>query len=77
MMESGQPIISAGRSKGRDAFRNITAPLKAPAAAGPEESSDEDPQPLRRTKSQLTLLLEKEKNRSTSHEHAAKRADNP
>ena len=77
MMESGQLTTSAGRGKGRDAFRNVTAPLKAPAAAGPEGFNDEDAQPLPRTKSQLTLLLEREKNRSTSHEHAAKRADKP
>ncbi|KAL2043988.1 hypothetical protein N7G274_003508 [Stereocaulon virgatum] len=68
MMESRQPTTSAGRGKGRDAFRNVTAPLKAPATAGPEEFSDDDPQPLPRTKSQLTLLLEREKNRSTTHE---------
>ena len=73
MMESGQPTSSAGRGKGRDAFTNVTAPLKAPAAAGP----DEDPQPLPRTKSQLTSLLERGKNRSTSQDEAAKKADKP
>lgn len=62
---SGQPTSSAGRGKGREAFTNVTAPLKAPAAAGPEVTGDEAARPLPKTKSQLTLLLEREKARSS------------
>ena len=78
MMESGQPTSSADRVKGKDAFTNVIAPLKAPAAAGPEASDDDnDPQPLPRTKSQLTLLLEREKNRSTNEEQVVKKVEKP
>ena len=56
--------LSTGRGKGREAYTNVIAPLKAsPGAAG-----DDDPQPLPRTKSQLTLLLERERNRSANQE---------
>lgn len=60
-MDNVQTTSSAGRGKGREAFTDVTAPLKAPAPSGPEVA---DEQPLPRTKSQLTLLLEKEKVRS-------------
>ena len=55
---------STSRGKGREAYTNVVAPLKA----SPEAASDDDPQPLPRTKSQLTLLLEKERNRSANQE---------
>ena len=61
---------STGRGKSREAYTNVTAPLKA----SPEAASEGDPQPLPRTKSQLTLLLEREKNRSASQE---KKGRNP
>ena len=62
-MGSGPPVSSAGRVKGKEAFTNVTAPLKAPASAGPE-TDEENVRPLPKTKSQLTLLLEREKSRS-------------
>ena len=55
---------STSRGKGREAYTNVIAPLKA----SPEAASDDVPQPLPRTKSQLTLLLEKERNRSATQE---------
>ena len=55
---------STSRGKGREAYTNVVAPLKA----SPEAASGDDPQPLPRTKSQLTLLLEKERNRSANQE---------
>lgn len=56
---------STSRGKGREAYTNVVAPLKA----SPEAAGDDDPQqPLPRTKSQLTLLLEKERNRSANQE---------
>lgn len=64
-LDAGPSTSSAGRGKGRDAFKNEIVPLKAPAAAGPDPA-DEDSQHLPRTKSQLTLLLEREKNRATN-----------
>ena len=56
--------LSTSRGKGREAYTNVVAPLKA----SPEAAGDDDPQPLPRTKSQLTLLLEKERNRSANQE---------
>ena len=55
---------STGRGKGREAYTNVIAPLKA----SPEAASHDDPQPqpLPRTTSQLTLLLERERNRSAN-----------
>ena len=55
---------SSSRGKGREAYTNVVAPLKA----SPEAASDDDPQPLPRTKSQLTLLLEKERSRSANQD---------
>lgn len=75
MMESIQATASAGRGKGREAFTNVTAPLKAPGPAGPEVASGQDPRPLPRTKSQLTLLLEKEKVRSENEERKARKSE--
>jgi len=75
MMESSQATSSAGRGKGREAFMNVTAPLKGPGPAGPEVAGEQDPQPLPRTKSQLTLLLEKEKARSANEERKARRTE--
>ena len=60
MMDTSSP----GRGKGREAYTNVIAPLKA----SPEAAGDDDPQPLPRTKSQLTLLLERERNRSANQE---------
>ena len=63
MLDTGQGSSTAGKIRGKEAFKNEIVPLKAPASAGPEPPA-ESPQPLPRTKSQLTLLLEREKNRS-------------
>ena len=68
MMESVQTASSAGRGRGKEAFTNVTAPLKAPAPEGPKGSETDASMPLPRTKSQLTLLLEKEKARSSKGE---------
>ena len=61
MLDTGEGIstVTAGRNKGKEAFKNKVVPLKAPAAAG---STAEASQPLPRTKGQLTLLLERERN---------------
>ena len=67
MLDTGQGSSTAGKNRGKEAFKNEIVPLKAPASAGPE-SRNETPQPLPRTKSQLTLLLEREKNRSAGEE---------
>ncbi len=67
MLDTGQGTSIAGSPRGKGAFKNETIPLKAPASAGPEPPADAS-QPLPRTKSQLTLLLEREKNRSASQE---------
>ena len=68
MLDTGQGSPTAGgRTKGKEAFKNEIIPLKGPASAGPE-SPAENLQPLPRTKSQLTLLLEREKNRSAGQE---------
>lgn len=61
MLDTGQSTLTAAR--GRDAFNNEIVPLKAPASAGPGPPAEAS-QSLPRTKSQLTLLLEREKNRS-------------
>lgn len=68
MLDTGQGTSTAGGNRGKEAFKNEIVPLKAPAAAGPE-SPAEASQPLPRTKSQLTLLLEREKSRSAGQEH--------
>ena len=60
MMDTSPSI----RGKGREAYTNVVAPLKA----SPEAAGDDDPQPLPRTKSQLTLLLEKERSRSAKQD---------
>jgi hypothetical protein len=75
MIGSGQATSSAGRGKGREAFTNVTAPLKAPASTGPEPAAD-DARPLPKTESQLTLLLEREQARS-GQEHSSKKPDKP
>lgn len=67
MLDPGQGSSAVGKSRGKEAFKNEIVPLKAPASAGPEPPA-EFLQPLPRTKSQLTLLLEREKNRSASQE---------
>ncbi len=70
MLDTGQGSSAGGRTRGKEAFKNEIIPLKAPASAGPEpEPSAEVSQPLPRTKSQLTLLLEREKVRSAGQEH--------
>lgn len=61
-------ISSTSRGKGREAYTNVVAPLKA----SPEAASDDDPQPLPRTKSQLTLLLEKERSRSADQDQTGR-----
>lgn len=57
MMHSTETASSAERGKGREAFTNVTAPLKGPGPSAPS-----------RTQSQLTLLLEKQKTRSINKE---------
>ena len=72
MLDTGQGTSTAGGPRGKRAFKNEIVPLKAPASAGPEipaETPAETSQPLPRTKSQLTLLLERGKNRSVGQEH--------
>lgn len=68
MLDTGPGTSSATRNRGKEAFKNEIVPLKAPASAGPEPLA-ETSQPLPRTKSQLTLLLERERNRSIGHDH--------
>lgn len=75
MMETVQATSLAGRGKGREAFTNVTAPLKAPAPAGPETADDDTEVPLPRTKSHLTFLLEKENARSQGEERKARRTE--
>ena len=67
MLDTGPSSSTAGKNRGKEAFKNEIVPLKAPASAGPEPSP-KNPQPLPRTKSQLTLLLERERNRSAGEE---------
>ena len=68
MLDTGQDTSTAVRNTGKEAFNNEIIPLKAPASAAPEPPAEAS-QPLSRTKSQLTLLLEREKNRSAGQEH--------
>lgn len=68
LLDTGQGASIPGRNKGMEAFTNEIVPLKAPGAAGPE-SPVEASQPLPRTKSQITLLLANERNRSAGQEH--------
>ena len=63
MLDTGEGSFIPFRNRGKEAFKNEIVPLKAPASAGPEPPV-ETSQPLPRTKSQLKLLLEREKNRS-------------
>ncbi|KAM0800440.1 hypothetical protein BDR22DRAFT_821621 [Usnea florida] len=63
MLDTGEGSSIPIRNRGKEAFKNEIVPLKAPASAGPEPPV-ETSQPLPRTKSQLMLLLEREKNRS-------------
>ena len=58
VLDFGRDLSTRSRSRGKDAFDHEVVPLKAPAPAGPEPAED---QSLPRTKSQLTLLLEKGK----------------
>ena len=67
MLDTGQGSSAVGKNRGKEAFKNEIVPLKAPASVGPEPPLDTS-QPLLRTKSQLTLLLEREKNRSAGQE---------
>ena len=75
MMETARVETLAGHSKGRESFTNVTAPLKAPASAGPETVLDDDFKALPKTKSQLTLLLERERARSANQESSTKRSE--
>lgn len=68
MLDTGQGTPIAARNRGKEAFNNEIIPLKAPASAGPEPPAEAS-QALPRTKSQLTLLLERGKNRSAGQEH--------
>jgi len=73
VMESVQATSSAaGRGKGREGFTNVTAPLKGPAPAGPGAGGEEA---LPRTKSHLTLLLERERARAEQWGSEGRRSD--
>ena len=72
MIGIGQATGPADKGKGKEAFINEIVPLKAPAAAG-REVSHRDIRTLPTTKSQLTLLLEREKARSANQDQAAKK----
>ena len=61
LLDFGHPSSWTGRGQGKDAFDHEIVPLKAPAPAGPEPVEEESPAPLPRTKSQLTLILERGK----------------
>ena len=61
LLDFGHSSSWSSRGQGRDAFRNEIIPLKAPAPSGPKPFKEEAPAPLPRTKSQLTLLLERDK----------------
>ena len=63
MLDTGEGSFIPIKNRGKEAFKNEIVPLKAPASAGPEPPV-ETSQLLPRTKSQLMLLLEREKNRS-------------
>ena len=76
MIERGQATTSSsGKGKGKNAFTNEIVPLKAPAASGPEPTDEESYQALPRTKSQLSLLLERERVRSASQEQTARKPE--
>ena len=68
MLDTGLGSSTSTKNRVKEAFKNEIVPLKAPASAGPEPPAEAS-QPLPRTKSQLTLLLEREKNRSAGQEH--------
>ena len=68
MLDTGPGPSSASKHRVKEAFKNEIVPLKAPASAGPEPPAEAS-QPLPRTKSQLTLLLERKKDRSAGQEH--------
>ena len=68
MLDTGLGSSTSTKNRVKDAFKIEIVPLKAPASAGPEPPAEAS-QPLPRTKSQLTLLLEREKNRSAGQEH--------
>ena len=72
MMEAGHSTLTAGKTHGREAFTNVTAPLKAPAPEGPDAEEEITAAPLSRTKSQLSLLLEKEKARAAGRGGSSK-----
>lgn len=76
MLDTGQGSSAAGKGRGKEAFKNEIVPLKAPASAGPEPPA-ESPQPFPRTKGQLTLLLEREKNRSAGQGPRIERPGEP
>ena len=62
MMLPEQTPFSGRRGSGRALFKDEIVPLKAPAPAGPVAQDDaEDETSLPRTRSQLTLLLERSK----------------
>ena len=67
MLDTGLGSSTSTKNRVKEAFKNEIVPLKAPASAGPEPPAEAS-QPLPRTKSQLTLLLEREKNRSAGQE---------
>ena len=71
MMFPEQASSSGRRGSARKAFKDEIIPLKAPAPAGPDVTDDtEDATALPRTKSQLTLLLER--NKTAGHDMKGK-----
>ena len=61
LLDYGSALSARSHGRGKDAFDHEIVPLKAPAPAGPELSEEQPTAPLPRTKSQLALLLEKNK----------------
>lgn len=66
LLDVGSKAPATAKGKGKEVFHNEVVPLKAPAPSGPEIPREETPQDLPRTKSQLTLLLER--NRTSGQE---------
>lgn len=58
-----------GKSKWSEHFTDEIIRLKPPGSSGPRAKDDSEAQPLPRTKSQLTLLLERDRQRSQDGNH--------
>lgn len=68
----GQSKPHSDKGKRSVEFADATIPLKPPGASGPNEADEDEDAPsnLSRTKSQLTLLLEKDKKRNEDENKA-------